>query len=158
VFCRSLFVLFLLYIVLSVLLRFTASYYPFDIFKLCFSNYVVLFHFHLRVCVHSVFVTIAIWFLPLLDILQWSRYVVVHRQMSKINSYKKKIENTKGGNQKSYDRNYNSQQKQKNDLQNTTRELKTEQWEPHKHQCELVCSGGVGSSCSTICIQWHVMK
>jgi hypothetical protein len=70
--------------------------------------------------VHSVFVTIAIWFLPLLDILQWSRYVAVHRQMSKINSYKKKIENTKGGNQKSYDRNYNSQQKQKNDLQNTT--------------------------------------
>jgi hypothetical protein len=33
-FCRSLFVLFRLVIVLSVLLRFTASDYPFDIFKL----------------------------------------------------------------------------------------------------------------------------
>jgi hypothetical protein len=32
--CRLLFVLFLLTIVLSVLLRFTASDYPFDIFKL----------------------------------------------------------------------------------------------------------------------------
>ena len=90
-FCRSLFVLFILDIVLSVLLRFTASYYPFDIFKLCFSNYVVLFHFHLCVCVHSVFVTIGIWFLPLLDILQWPRYVAVHREMSKINSYKNRL-------------------------------------------------------------------
>ena len=33
-FCKSLFVLFLLVIVLSALLRFTDSDYPFDIFKL----------------------------------------------------------------------------------------------------------------------------
>ena len=43
VFCvmfrRSLFVLFLLYIVLSVLVRFTASDYPFGIFKLFLNNY-----------------------------------------------------------------------------------------------------------------------
>ena len=38
-FCRSLFVLFLLVIVLSVLLRFTDSYYPFGIFKLFLYSY-----------------------------------------------------------------------------------------------------------------------
>ena len=36
-FCRSLFVLFLLAIVLSVLFRYTNSNYPFDIFKLFFA-------------------------------------------------------------------------------------------------------------------------
>ena len=43
VFCRSLFVLFLLLTVLSVLLQLTASGYPFGIFKLC-STFVIYFH------------------------------------------------------------------------------------------------------------------
>ena len=47
VFCRSLFVLFLLLTVLSVLLQLTASGYPFGIFKLC-STFVIYFHWRNR--------------------------------------------------------------------------------------------------------------
>ena len=39
VFCRSLFILFLMDIVLSILLRFTDSDYPFNSFKLFLYNY-----------------------------------------------------------------------------------------------------------------------
>jgi hypothetical protein len=47
IFCRALFVLFLLAIVLFVLLRFTDSNYPFYIFKLFFTpTFVLPFHTH----------------------------------------------------------------------------------------------------------------
>jgi len=45
VFCRSLFVLFLLAIVLSVLLRFTDSDYPFGISKLSLDEYQCMYNF-----------------------------------------------------------------------------------------------------------------
>jgi len=49
-FCRSLFVLFLLAIVLSILLQFTDSDYPFVIFKLFFIKYITYSKSGLHVC------------------------------------------------------------------------------------------------------------
>ena len=49
IFCRPLFVLFLLAIVLSVFLRYTNSGYPFGIFKLFFAEYYLLIWYDIQI-------------------------------------------------------------------------------------------------------------